>query len=63
MLARAVEPEMARDPERTGIAVVLRVEQAVTLAGEVFQERVPDFRWSARMVSNPGCQVVIRLTY
>jgi hypothetical protein len=37
MLARAVEPEMARDPERTGIAVVLRVEQVVTLAGEVLQ--------------------------
>jgi len=45
VMARTVEPELARDPERKGVAVVLRVDQIVTLAGEVLQERVPNLRW------------------
>ncbi len=34
-----------QDPEATGTAVVLRVDQIVTLSGEVLQERVPNLRW------------------
>ena len=45
VMSRVGEPELARDPDRKGIAVILRVEQLVTLAGEVLQERVPNLRW------------------
>jgi hypothetical protein len=44
-MAQVIELELNRDPDREGIAVVLRVEQIVSLAGEVLQERVPNFRW------------------
>ena len=42
VMARVVAPELERDPDRTGIAVLLRVDQVLTLAGEVLQERSPD---------------------
>ncbi len=45
VMAQVIELELNRDPDREGIAVVLRVEQIVSLAGEVLQERVPNFRW------------------
>ena len=36
---------MAQDPAATGIAVVLQVDQVLTLFGELLQERVPGQRW------------------
>ena len=45
VMGRVVQSELDRDPERKGVAVVLKVDQVITLAGEVLQERVPDLRW------------------
>ena len=36
---------MAQQPASTGVAVVLRVDQVLTLFGELLQERVPGQRW------------------
>ncbi len=33
------------NPDGTGTAVVLRVDQILTLYGEVLQERVPNLSW------------------
>ena len=45
IMERVVQPELDRDPDRKGVAVLLKVEQVVTLGGELLQERVPDLRW------------------
>ena len=34
-----------QDPETPGTAVILQVDQIVSLMGEVLQERVPNLRW------------------
>ena len=39
VMARVVKSEIDRDPEGKGVAVVLQVTQALTLGGEVLQER------------------------
>ena len=39
VMARVVKPEINRDPERKGYAVVIRVDKVTTLAGEVLQQR------------------------
>ncbi len=36
---RAVEREMSRDPERHGVAVLVKVDRIVELSGNVLQER------------------------
>ena len=36
---------LLRDADGTGTAVVLRVDQILTLYGEVLQERVPNLSW------------------
>ncbi len=36
---------LIRDPGITGVAVVLQVDQVLTLFGELLQERVPGQRW------------------
>ena len=45
VMVRLAESGMAQDPEVRGVAVVLQVDQVVTLMGEVLQERVPNLRW------------------
>ena len=45
VMDRLAESGMAPDPEVSGVAVVLQVDQVVTLMGEVLQERVPNLRW------------------
>ena len=45
VMARLAESGLIQDPEAEGVAVVLRVDQIVTLSGEVLQERVPNLRW------------------
>ena len=39
VMARVVQPELDRDPEHRGFAVVIRVNRIMTLAGEVVQQR------------------------
>ncbi|MBI3971954.1 MAG: nitroreductase family protein [Chloroflexi bacterium] len=39
VMARAVAPELNRDPERKGVAVVIRVDLVMTLGGQVLQRR------------------------
>ncbi|HAL47726.1 MAG: pyridoxamine 5'-phosphate oxidase family protein [SAR202 cluster bacterium] len=36
---RAVEREMSRDPERNGVAVLIKVDRIIELSGNVLQER------------------------
>ena len=37
-MARVVDAELDRDPERAGFAVIIRVKKIITLAGEVLQQ-------------------------
>ena len=39
VMARVVEPELARDLEKKGVAVVIKVKRVTNLAGKVLQER------------------------
>lgn len=39
VLARVVQPELDRDPERQGWAVVIRVDTILSASGDVLQER------------------------
>ena len=39
VMARTVQIELDRDPDRKGVAVVIRVDKMMTFAGEVLQER------------------------
>ena len=39
VLARVVPPELERDPDRKGVAVVIRVNKILSATGEVLQER------------------------
>jgi predicted pyridoxine 5'-phosphate oxidase superfamily flavin-nucleotide-binding protein len=39
VMARTIPQELERDPERTGVAVVIRVDKMMNLAGEVLQQR------------------------
>lgn len=39
VLARVVQPELDRDPQRQGVAVVIRVHKILAVTGEVLQER------------------------
>lgn len=39
VLARVVQPELDRDPERQGWAVVIRVNTVLSVTGEVLQQR------------------------
>lgn len=39
VMARTVPEELERDPERKGVAVIIRVERITTLGGRVLQER------------------------
>ncbi len=39
VMARVVQPELDRDPERQGFAVVIDVERITTLGADVVQER------------------------
>jgi hypothetical protein len=39
VMARVVQPELDRDPERQGIAVVIRVNTILAASGEVLQQR------------------------
>ena len=39
VMARVVQPELEKDPERKGAAVVIRVDRVTNLAGEVLQSR------------------------
>ncbi len=39
VMARTVEPELEKDPERKGAAVIIRVDKVTNLAGEVLQTR------------------------
>lgn len=39
VMARVVKPELEKDPERKGLAVIIRVEKVTNLAGEVLQTR------------------------
>ena len=39
VMARVVQPELEKDPERRGAAVVIRVDRVTNLAGEVLQSR------------------------
>ena len=46
MTSRLAESGLIRDPEMQGAAIViLRVDQVLTLFGEVLQEREPGMRW------------------
>jgi hypothetical protein len=38
-MARVVQPELDRDPERQGIAVVIRVNKILAGNGDVIQQR------------------------
>ncbi len=39
VMAKVVKPELDKDPERTGLAVVIRVDRVTTLSGQVLQSR------------------------
>ena len=39
VMARVVQPELDRDPEREGVAVIINVERITTLGGQVLQQR------------------------
>ena len=39
IMARTVQAEMDRDPQRLGYGVLVRVDKIVNLAGQVMQER------------------------
>ena len=39
VMGRVVEREMARDPERKGVAVLIRVDRVMTLGKDVLQQR------------------------
>ena len=39
VMKRTVQPELDRDPDRQGVAVLVRVDQITTLSGEVVQQR------------------------
>ncbi|MGH2370608.1 MAG: nitroreductase family protein, partial [Chloroflexota bacterium] len=39
VMARVIEAELNRDPERTGVAVVVRVDLVMTLGSQVLQQR------------------------
>ena len=39
VMARTITVELERDPERKGVAVVIRVDKIMNAAGEVLQER------------------------
>ena len=39
VMAKTITQELERDPERKGVAVVIRVDKLMTFAGEVLQQR------------------------
>jgi uncharacterized protein len=39
VMARVVAPELEKDPERKGLAVIIRVDKVTNLGGEVLQTR------------------------
>ena len=39
VMSRTVEAELERDPERLGVAVLIKVNKIAELAGNVLQER------------------------
>jgi hypothetical protein len=39
VMARTVKPELDRDPERQGVAVVIRVNKILLNSGEALQQR------------------------
>ena len=39
VMARTIPQELERDPERKGVAVVIRVDKLMTFAGEILQQR------------------------
>ncbi|NIO07169.1 MAG: hypothetical protein GTO40_03910 [Deltaproteobacteria bacterium] len=39
VMARVVKPELDKDPERTGLAVVIRLNKVTTISGQVLQSR------------------------
>ena len=45
LMSRLAESGYIQDPETPGTAVILQVDQIVSLMGEVLQERVPNLRW------------------
>ena len=45
VMDRLVAEGLLRDPDGSGTAVVLRVDQILSLYGEVLQERVPNLSW------------------
>lgn len=45
VMDRLVAERLLRDADGTGTAVVLRVDQILSLYGEVLQERVPNLSW------------------
>ena len=45
VMERLTELGLTQDPGLTGVAVVLQVDQVLTLFGELLQERVPGQRW------------------
>ena len=45
VIDRLVAEGLLTNPDGTGTAVVLRVDQILTLYGEVLQERLPDIKW------------------
>ena len=45
VMDQLVAEGLLRDPGGTGTAVVLRVDQILSLYGEVLQERVPNLSW------------------
>ena len=45
VMDRLVAEGLLRDADGTGTAVVLRVDQILSLYGEVLQERVPNLSW------------------
>ena len=45
VMSRLTESGVTLDPAVKGAAVVLQIDQVLTLYGEVMQERVPNLRW------------------
>ena len=39
VMAQTPQPELDRDPERTGIAVLIKIDTITSLSGEVLQQR------------------------
>ena len=39
VMARVVQPELDRDPQRQGVAVVVQVDRILSVTGEVLQQR------------------------